>query len=81
MEPTVEIADALLMEAKRVASAEGTTLRELVEHGLRSVLEQRRRQQPFRLEDASVEGGGLHPDVADASWPRIRDLSYEGRGA
>jgi hypothetical protein len=81
MKTTVEIADALLLEAKRVAAAEGTTLRELLEQGLRGALEQRRKHPAFRLEDASVDGEGLHPDLAEGSWPRIRDLIYEGRGA
>lgn len=81
MKTTVEIADALLVEAKRVAATDGITLRELLEQGLRDALERRRRPAAFRLRDASVGGNGLHPDVADGLWQRIRDLIYEGRGA
>jgi Arc/MetJ family transcription regulator len=82
MKTTIDIADALLTEAKQVAAAEGTTLRELVEDGLRRALEVRRQESGgFRLRKASVRGKGLQPEFADGSWERIRDAIYEGRGA
>ena len=81
MKTTVDIAEPLLVEAKRIAAEQGTTLRELVEQGLRSAIEQRRDRGPFRLRDGSVSGSGLRPEVADGSWQRIRDLAYDGRGA
>jgi len=81
MKTTVDIADELLARAKRLAATEGTTLRELVEQGLRGVLDQRSRRRSFRLRDASFDGNGLQPQVADGSWESIRDLVYEGRGA
>ncbi|MBT8338017.1 MAG: type II toxin-antitoxin system VapB family antitoxin [Gemmatimonadetes bacterium] len=80
MKTTIEISDALLEAAKRHARAEGTTLRALVEAGLRSVLEAAASPGAFTLRDASVDGDGLHPDVREGDWLRIVELAYEGRG-
>lgn len=79
---TLEISDLLLRDAKKLAASEGTTLRALVEQGLRKVVADRRRHdQQFRLRKVSFGGQGLNPDLAETGWDRIRDLTYEGRGA
>lgn len=80
MKTTIDIADSLLSAAKARASKEGTTLRALVEEGLRRVLEQRRSPQPFQLRRASFAGKGLQDGVREGTWERIRELIYEGRG-
>jgi hypothetical protein len=77
---TVEIADALLDEARRTAARDRTTVRALIEEGLRKVFRDRRSRVRFRLRSASVGGRGLHPDVADGSWKKIRARAYEGHG-
>jgi hypothetical protein len=81
MNTTLEISDPLLERAKRLAARESTTLRELVEAGLRHVLRERARSKAFVLRDARVGGRGLQPELRDASWERIRDAAYEGRWA
>ncbi len=81
MKTTIQIADSLLAEAKGVAAQEKTTVRALVEEGLRRVLDKRRRRKPFKLRDMSVKGKGLSPEFADGSWAKIRDAIYEGRGS
>jgi hypothetical protein len=78
---TLEISDPLLRDAKKLAAREGTTLRALVEQGLRKVVSDKsHRNRPFRLRKVSFQGEGLNPELAEAGWDRIRDLSYEGRG-
>ncbi len=77
---TIDIPDSLLAEAKEVAAREGTTLRALVESGLRAAIDRRTRRGRFRLRDASVDGHGLQPEFRDAGWDRVRDAAYEGRG-
>lgn len=80
MKTTVEISDALLDEARRTARKEGTTLRALIEEGLRSVLaEHTHRSHPFMLRDASVGGEGLQPQAQGASWEQLRGLAYGDR--
>ena len=78
MKTTIEISDALLARAKRVAANEGVTLRELVEAGLRSVLEQRQARRPFALRDQRVRGRGLQADLQAATWEQIREVAYRG---
>jgi hypothetical protein len=81
MKTTVEIADSLLGQAKKVAIEEQTTVRALIEAGLRRVLEERGKSARFKLRKASFRGNGLQPHVQEGSWHQIRDLIYEGRGS
>jgi hypothetical protein len=81
MKTTVEIPNPVLSQAKAVAQKEGTTVRALVEEGLRKILKEREQKPKFKLRDASVGGQGLQPPFEDGSWEKIRDAIYEGRGA
>jgi hypothetical protein len=81
MKTTVELPDALLREAKRVALREGTTVRALIERGLRGVVSGRRRGQPFTHRQASFRGDGLVAGRSLRDWETLRDLSYSERGA
>lgn len=77
MKTTVEIADALLREARKLAAREGTTLRALIDEGLRRVLAEKKRGGPrFRLRLVTAGGRGLRPELGTASWDQIRELSY-----
>jgi hypothetical protein len=81
MKTTVDIPDALLDEARKVAAEEGLPVRALVAAGLRKVLTERKRTASFRLRKVTFKGQGLQPHLAGATWERIRDTAYEGRGA
>ncbi len=81
MKTTVDIAEDLLRAAKAVAGKERTTLRALLEEGLRWALDKRKRRQAFELRDASVRGKGVQPGVVEGDWSTLRDSIYEGRGA
>jgi hypothetical protein len=81
MKTTVDIPDRLLEEARRVAARERTTVRSLIEEGLRRVVAERKQPVTFRLRRATFKGDGLRPEAAGVSWERIRDAAYEGRGA
>ena len=82
MKTTIHIADSLFKEARRIAAEERTTLRALVEEGLRRVIVEHRsrRSRLFRLRKATFKGRGLQPHLAGATWDQILDISYEGRG-
>lgn len=81
MKTTVEISDPLLERARQTARREKTTVRQLIEEGLRRVLADRRPRGSFRMRKATFRGDGLQPDIATAGWDRIRDRAYAGRGA
>jgi hypothetical protein len=81
MKTTLDISDPLLREARKLAARERTTLRALVEQGLRSVVAERGRRSPaFRLRKASFKGRGLRAELRDAGWDRLRELTYQDRG-
>ena len=81
MKTTIELPDELLNEVRRVARKEGSTLRQLVEEGLRRSLEARRRMVRRHLDFPSYGGSGLATELQDAPWSRIRDEIYRGHGA
>ena len=80
MKTTVELPDGLVREAKRMALREKTTVRALIERGLRSIVSGR---QPagFTLRAAAFRGDGLVAGRSLRDWEAIRDLSYSERGA
>jgi len=80
MKTTVDIPDSILEEARKLAAREGSTVRALVEQGLRRLISERKRTGAFRLRKVTFKGEGLQPGAAGASWERIRDMAYEGRG-
>ena len=80
MKTTIDISDPLLEAAKKAAAREGTTLRALVELGLRQVIETRKRGGAFRLRKASFRGQGLQPAARDLTWEQMRELAYGERG-
>ena len=77
MKTTIDIADPILREARKLAHREGTTLRALVEQGLRQVISERKQRHPFRLRLVTSGGEGLRAELQGASWEEIRGLSYE----
>ena len=79
MKTTIDISDSLLEAARQAARRDGTTLRALVEHGLRLALAERRQATAFDLRDASVDGRGLQPGAEGLSWEELRALAYGDR--
>ncbi len=81
MKTTIQIPDSLLEEARKLAAKEHTTLKALVEEGLRLIVSRRKKPGDFRLRKASFKGTGLQPHLTGASWEQIREEIYKGRGA
>jgi hypothetical protein len=77
MKTTVDIADDLLKRSQQLAKREGSTLRAVLEEGLRLVLKGRgkRGSRPFRL--PTFGKGGLNAEFRDADWEKIRTTIYD----
>lgn len=81
MKTTVEVSDSLLRQAKRVALKERTTVKALIEQGLRLVIADRAPGGGFTLRRASFRGDGLVSGRSLQDWNAIRDAIYSERGA
>jgi hypothetical protein len=79
MKTTVELPDELLREVQQLARAEGTTMRSLMEEGLREVIARHLAAGRFTLRDASVPGEGVSAQFADATWAQLREAAYGER--
>lgn len=78
---TVNLSVGLLEEARVLAREEGTTLRDLLESGLRRELALRRRSSPaFELRDGSFRGRGVREGVDTGDWDQMLRLAYGERG-
>lgn len=73
---TVDIADELLKRSQQLAKREGSTLRAVLEEGLRMVLKDRRTpgSRPFRF--PTFGKGGLNAEFREADWEKIRTTIY-----
>ena len=76
MKTTIEIADDVLARARRVATRERKTLRQLIEEALRQRLTLPHPAQPFRLKKHTFAGQGRHPAIAEGQRDTVRDVIY-----
>jgi hypothetical protein len=76
MKTTVDIADDLLKRSQQLAKREGSTLRAVLEEGLRLVLKDRRAPGPRTFRFPTFGKGGLNPEFRDADWDKIRTTIY-----
>ncbi|MEZ5657124.1 MAG: hypothetical protein R3E83_00905 [Burkholderiaceae bacterium] len=79
MKTTIELPDDLLERGKAVARRENSTLKALIEEGLRMALRARTRSKTPRFSVQPFQGDGLTPEFADADWQKIRDEIYRDR--
>ena len=72
MKTTIDIADDLLKRSQQLAKREGSTLRAVLEEGLRLVLKDRRtpRSRPFHFPTFGTDGPKR--EFRDADWEKIR---------
>ena len=84
MKTSIEIAESLFKQAKRLSHLRNTSVRALVEEGLRLVLQQEERRKPVSQPKLLTFGGDGFTDEFKAkglSWETLRDEIYRGHGA
>ena len=81
MKTTIDISDSLLLKAKALAREQNVTLRSLTEEGLRKVIEERATRKKRKIKPVTFKGNGLTPEFEGATWDKIREAAYEGRGS
>ncbi len=80
MKTTIELPDDLLERGKAVARRENSTLRALIEEGLRLALRERSRKRAAPFSVQPFQGDGLSPEFDGAGWEKLRDAMYRDRG-
>ena len=80
MKTTVELPDDLLERSKAVARRENSSLKALIEEGLRMALRARQQSRRKAFSVQAFHGDGLTSEFADADWEKIRAEVYRDRG-
>jgi hypothetical protein len=81
MKTTIQIPDMLFEEVRKLAHQEHSTMKDIIEEGLRRIVSERKRRGQFKLRKVTFKGHGLQPHLTGTSWDQILQISYEGRGA
>jgi hypothetical protein len=84
MKTTLDITDGLFAQAKAISERDKTTLRAIVEEGLRLVVENRNKGYvPYVMPDCSfgepgARNGGLTPEaIARGGYRALRELAHD----
>jgi hypothetical protein len=77
LKTTVDIADDLLKRSQQLAKREGSTLRAVLEEGLRLVLKDRRKPGSRAFRFPTFGNGGLNAEFRDVDWEKIRATIYD----
>ena len=67
MKTTIDIPEALFAEVRKLASREGTTMKAVIQEGIRRILSERKRGSRFHLRKTTFKGDGLQTQVAGFS--------------
>ena len=80
MKTTIELSDNLFARARKLAREERKTLRAIVEEGLALALDAHDSRRAPKIKPVVFDGKGLSAEFRQASWHRLREVIYAGRG-
>ena len=79
MRISVDLPDALLRRARKLAAERGITLRQLLVDGLTMALDREELRPQHRMKDLSYGRGGLVRGLSWSDMERMDDLVYRDR--
>ena len=83
MKTSIEIAESLFRRVKQLSRARNTSVRALVEEGLRAVLDLEEKKRQIKPKMLTFEGDGLTDEFRSKgyTWDSVRDEVYRGHGS
>lgn len=76
LKTTIDLSDELAEQAKALALRERTTLREVIERGIRLAVEEAMDGSQYHLPDLSVKGRGLQREFRGKNWKSVLEAAY-----
>lgn len=81
MKTTLDIADNIAIQSRRLSKREHVSFKELVEEGLLLVIQKHAAKPKRSVKPVTFKGTGMTRDFQSATWSDIRDTIYAGHGA
>ena len=80
MKTTLNLADYLVAEVKRIAAERQMTMKDYIEQCLREAIQaEKQKSQNFVLRKHPFKGKGISKDFSEDDWESIRGEVYKGR--
>ena len=76
MKTSIDISDYLFRRAKAVAQKNGTSVKALIEEGLRHILSANEKKKDLKPKLLTFGGDGLTDQFQDYSWEQVRAEIY-----
>jgi hypothetical protein len=81
MKTTLDIADNIAIQTRKLAEREHVAFKSLVEEGLLLVLRRNAAQPKHRVKPVTFKGNGLTQEFQPGTWSSVRDAIYSGHGS
>ncbi len=81
MKTTIDIADNIAIQSRRLSQRENVTFKALVEEGLLLVIEKHAARPKRTVKPVTFKGNGMTGEFQPGTWNHVRDTIYAGHGA
>jgi hypothetical protein len=80
MKTTLDIADNIAIQSRRLSQREHVSFKELVEEGLTLVIQKHAAKPKHAVKPVTFKGSGRTEAFRSATWSDVRDTIYAGHG-